>query len=85
MRDNPKRDELDFTDDVRRCCKKNSPSVLFCIGMETKEGCDLDSKVGIVHSEQNGDGTAATPIPPLTLPPLDYLCPLRHLGLITNI
>jgi len=26
--------------DVLRCCKKNSLSVLSCIGKRTKEGCD---------------------------------------------
>jgi len=32
MRENPVGGELDPADDVRRRCKKNSPSVLSCIG-----------------------------------------------------
>jgi len=47
---NPERGELDPAEGVRRCCKKNSPSVLSCIGKKTREGCDRGSKVGTVHS-----------------------------------
>jgi len=36
MRDNPKGGELDPADDVHRRCKKNSPSVLFCLGVGDK-------------------------------------------------
>jgi len=39
-----------------RCCKKNSPSVLSCIGKSIKEGRDRGSEVGIVHNEQDGEG-----------------------------
>jgi len=35
---------------VRRRCKKNSPSVLSCISKSTKEDCDYGSKVGTVYS-----------------------------------
>jgi len=34
--DNLEGGDLDPADDVRRCCKKNSPSVLSCIGMRDK-------------------------------------------------
>jgi len=40
MRDNPKGSELDHAESVRKRCKKNSPSVLSCIGKRTREGCD---------------------------------------------
>jgi len=56
MRDNPERGELDPVDDVCRRCKKNSPSVLSCIGKKTKEGCDCISEVGTVHSGRDGEG-----------------------------
>jgi len=55
MRDNPEGVELDPTDDVRRRCKKNSPSVLSCIGQKTKEGCDCGNEVGTVHSGRGGE------------------------------
>jgi len=56
MRDNPEEGELDPTEDVRRRCKKNSPSVLSCIGKRTREGCDHGSEVGTVHSVRDGEG-----------------------------
>jgi len=56
IRDNPEGGELDPADDVCRCCKKNSPYVLSCIGKRTKEGCDRISEVGTVHSGWNGEG-----------------------------
>jgi len=34
---------------VRRRCKKNSPSVLSCMGKRTREGCDRGSEVGTVR------------------------------------
>jgi len=40
MRDNPKGSELDPVKGVRRCCRKNSPSVLSCIGRKTRKDCD---------------------------------------------
>jgi len=46
MRDNPGREELDLSKGVCRRCKKNSPSVLSCIGKRTREGCDRGSEVG---------------------------------------
>jgi len=45
MRDNP--GELNPADDVHRCSKKNSPSILTCLGKRTKESCDRGSDVGI--------------------------------------
>jgi len=60
MRDNPGGDELDPAEGVRSYCKKNSPSVLSCIGKWTREGCDCGSEVGTVHSERGGKG----PVPP---------------------
>jgi len=47
VRDNPG-GKIDPAD-VRRRCKKNSPSVLSCIGKRTREGCDRGSKVGTVN------------------------------------
>jgi len=43
-------------DDVRRHCKKNSHSVLSCIGKRTKEGCDRDSKIGQFTAGEIGKG-----------------------------
>jgi len=40
----------DSAEGVHRSCIKNSPSVLFCTGKRTKEGCDRGSKVKTVHS-----------------------------------
>jgi len=45
MRDKSEGGELDPADDVRTHCKKNSPSVLSCIGKRTEKGCDRGSKV----------------------------------------
>jgi len=56
MRDNPEGDKLDLADEVRRRCKKNSPSILSCIGKRTKEDCDRDSEVGTVHSGRDRKG-----------------------------
>jgi len=39
---------------------KNSPSVLYCIGKRTREGCDRGSEVGTAHSGWDGEG----PVPP---------------------
>jgi len=50
MRDNLGGGELDPAEGVRRCCKKNSPSVLSCSGKRTRKSCDRDSEVGTVHS-----------------------------------
>jgi len=41
---------------VRRRCRKNSPSVLSCIGKRIREGCDRGSEVRSVHSRQDGKG-----------------------------
>jgi len=54
MRDNPEGSELDPADDVRRRYKKNSPSVLSCIGKRTRKGCDRGSEVWTVHSGRDG-------------------------------
>jgi len=51
--DNPKGGELDPAINDRRRYKKNSPSVLSCIGKRTKEGCALGIEVGTIH---NGRG-----------------------------
>jgi len=48
--DNPGGGESDPAEGVRTRCKKNSPSVLSCIGKRTREGCDRGSEVGTVHS-----------------------------------
>jgi len=50
MRNNPEGGELYTADDVRKLCKKNSPSVLSCISKRAREGCDQGSEVGAVHS-----------------------------------
>jgi len=44
MRDNPEGGDLDPAEDVRKCCKKNSSSVLSCIGKRAKEGCDCGTR-----------------------------------------
>jgi len=47
MRDNPGGGgELDTAEGVHRCCRKNSSSVLSCIGKRTKKGCDVAAKSG---------------------------------------
>jgi len=58
--DNPEGGELDPAEGVRRCCNKNSSSVLSCIGKRTKEGCNRGSEVETVHSGRDGEG----PVPP---------------------
>jgi len=50
MRDNPKGGEVDPAEGVCKRCKKNSPSVLYCIGKRTREGYDRGNKIGTVHS-----------------------------------
>jgi len=50
MQGNPGGGESDPVEGVCRRYKKNSPSILSCIGKRTKEGCDHGSEVGIVHS-----------------------------------
>jgi len=40
MLDNPERGELDPAEGIRRHCRKNSSSILSCIGKRTREGCD---------------------------------------------
>jgi len=50
MRDSQGRGESYPTEGVRRCCIKNSPSVLSCIGKRTRESCDRGSEVGTVHN-----------------------------------
>jgi len=43
MRENPEGGKLDPAEGVYRHRKKNSPSVLSCIGKRTREGCDHGS------------------------------------------
>jgi len=56
MRDNPEGGKLDPAEDVRRCCKKNPPSILSCLDKRTRKGCDRGSEVGTVHSGRDGEG-----------------------------
>jgi len=56
MRDNPERGELDPAEGVRRCCKKNYPSVLSCIGKRTREGCNRGNKSGQFTADEMGKG-----------------------------
>jgi len=56
VQDNPGGGELNSADDVRKRCKKNSPSVLFCIDKRTKVSCDRGSEVGTVHNREAGKG-----------------------------
>jgi len=56
MRDNPEGVELDPAEDVLRRWKKNSSSVLFCIGKRIREDCDRRSVFGTVHSGRDGVG-----------------------------
>jgi len=60
VQDNPVGDESDPAEGLHRRCKKNSPSVLSCIGKKTREGCDCGSEVWTVHSGWDGEG----PVPP---------------------
>jgi len=60
MRDNPGGGELDPAEGVRKRCKKNSSSVLSCIGKRTREGCDRGSEVETVYRGWDEEG----PIPP---------------------
>jgi len=61
MWDNSERIELDpAVDDCRRC-KKNSPSVLSCIGKWTKERCDRGSKGRTVYTGRGGEGPLRKP------------------------
>jgi len=55
MRGKPEGGELDPAEGIRRRCKKNSPSVLFCIGKRTREGCDRGSEVGTVHRASSSE------------------------------
>jgi len=55
MRDNPEEGELDPAEGVRRRCKKNSPSVLSCIGKRTREGFNRGSEFGSVKSGLGGE------------------------------
>jgi len=50
MQDNPGGGELDPAEGIRMRCKKNSPSVLSCIGRRTKKGCDRGNEIGTVRS-----------------------------------
>jgi len=49
MRNNSEGSELDLAEGVRRRYKKNSPSVLSCVGKRTRKGCNRGSEVGTVH------------------------------------
>jgi len=60
MRDNPKGGELDTAEGVRKRCKKNSPSVLSCIGKWTRQDRERGSEVGTVYNKRDGKG----PVPP---------------------
>jgi len=50
MQDNPGGGESGTVEGVRRRCKKNSRSVLFCTDTRIREGCDRGSEVWTVHS-----------------------------------
>jgi len=56
MQDNLENGKLDPSEDVRRPCKKNFPSVLSCIRKRTREGCDHGSEIGTVYSGRNNKG-----------------------------
>jgi len=49
--------ELDPAVDDCRLYKNNSPSFLSYLDKRTKEGCDRNCEVGIVHSGRSGEGT----------------------------
>jgi len=49
MHDNPEGGKLDLADDVRKRFKKNSPSVLSCIGKRTKS-CDRGKEIWTVYN-----------------------------------
>jgi len=54
MQDNPE-GELDPAVDVRRRCKKNSPSLSSYIDTKTKESCDRSSEIGTVLCGRGGN------------------------------
>jgi len=56
MSDNPEGGELDPAEGIPRRCKKNSPSVLSCIGKRTREGCDCGSEVDTVRNGRDREG-----------------------------
>jgi len=56
VRDNPEGGESDPAEGVCRRSKKNSPSVLSCIGKRTREGCDRGSRVGSSTADETGKG-----------------------------
>jgi len=49
MRDSQGESESDPAEGICRCCIKNSPSFLSCIGKRTKGGCDHGSEVETIH------------------------------------
>jgi len=56
-RDNPEGGELDPTDDARRRCKTNSPSVLYFIGIGGKEKAEaVAAKLGEFTEVETGQG-----------------------------
>jgi len=59
MQDNRESSEQDLAVGDRRCCRKNSPSILFThIGKRMKEGCDRGSMDTTVQSKQSGGDPA---------------------------
>jgi len=59
MRNNPGGGEFYPAKGVRTRCKKNSPSVLSCIGQRTREGCDRGSE-GHDNSQRIRRGRASS-------------------------
>jgi len=56
VREIPEGGELNPAKGVRMRCKKNFPSVLFCIGKRSREDCNHGNEVGTVHSGRDGEG-----------------------------
>jgi len=56
MRDNPEGSELDPAECVRRRCKKNSPSVLSCIGKGQVKAVTVAAKSGQFTADETGKG-----------------------------
>jgi len=54
MQNNPGGGESGPAEGVGRRCKKNSPSVLTCIGKRTRNGCDRAAKSGQFTADETG-------------------------------
>jgi len=59
MQDNPEGGKLDPTEGICRRCKKNSSSVLSCIGKRTRECCDVAAKSELFTTDDAGRASSS--------------------------